>query len=297
MRNKYATIATSLLLATAACGGGEDQGDLIIRMSGEGAAKQGYPFVKDNETIAFVDGWQVRFSKFLVGLSEPTLATFDGAQAAPVPGTMVADLHLGDPIVTQFAGLEARRWDRFGFRIVAPGADARPLNAVAAEDIVRMAAGGFNYWVEGTASKGPQTYSFAWGLKNPTRNANCTNGLDGTDGFVVRPNTTTEAEITIHIDHMFWDTLGSEKANLRFDAIAGSSKDDLLINFEELAGQSLASPVGPGGQPVTDANGNAIAYNPGSVPLAAPNLAAFVLASSASQAHVNGLGLCTVSSL
>ncbi|MCG5053360.1 MAG: hypothetical protein KA712_10415 [Myxococcales bacterium] len=287
----------ALLAAVSACGSAEDTGDLVIRVSGEGAAKQGYPFVKNDATIAFIDGWSVRFTKFLIALAEPTLATSDGERANADPRAVVADLHKGDPVMIAFEALAARRWDRFGFKVVPPPLDARPLNDVATDDIARMAQGGFNYWIEGNARRGEEAYSFAWGLRNPTRNANCTNGLDGTDGFVVRPNTTTEGEITVHVDHLFWDTLGGERANLRFDAMAGAAGDDTHITFEELGLQSLANPRGPNGLAVTDTAGAPLAYNPGSVPLAAPHLAAFMLASAASQAHVNGLGLCTVSRL
>lgn len=284
-------------LCLAACGEAGGSGSLRVRVSGEGAAKLGYPFVKNNATIAFIDGWQVRFSKFLVALSEIRLATFDGEEAPASPGTAVADLHLGDPQVVELSNLAARRWDRFGFKIVAPDAGARLLNQVAPEDLTRMVAGGFNYLIEGSATRGPDTYTFSWGMKNPTRNANCTNGIDGTDGFVVKNNTTTDAEITIHVDHMFWDTLGTEIAKLRFDPIAGASRDDKVVTFDELRAQALSDLRGPDGTALRDASGGLVTYDPGTARLPEPTLAAFILASAASQAHVNGTGLCTVSAL
>lgn len=290
-------LLAAMAFTTIACGAADDRGDLVIHISGEGAAKLGYPFVKNNETIAFVDGWRVRFDKFLVGLAEVRLAATRGAEVSTGAQTMVADLRLGDPEVVRWTALEARRWDRFGFRIVAPQADARALNRVADADRARMTEGGFNYWIEGRAEKNGETFTFTWGLRNPTRNTSCTNGLDGTDGFVVRNHATAQGEITIHVDHLFWDTLGGEVSRLRFDAIAGASRDDFDVTFEELAAQSLASPRGRDGQPLLDERGQPLSYNPGSVPIGAPNLASFILASSASQAHVNGLGLCTVSRL
>lgn len=295
--NKPARALCLVVWTLVACGDGAGTGELVIRVSGEGAAKQGYPFLKNNETIAFADGWQVRFSTFLIGLSDIRLRNADGDEVTSGPDVFVADLRQGDPEIVRFSGLAARRWDRFEFRIVAPTMNARALGQVAPAAIARMVEGGFNYWIEGTASKGTLSYAFAWGLRNPTRNSSCTNGVDGTDGFVVRSNATTVGEITIHVDHTFWDTLGTERARLRFDALAGASRDDATIDFAELEAQALTDLRGPGGAPLVDDAGALIIYNPGSVPIGAPTLGAFVLASAASQAHVNGLGLCTVSRL
>jgi hypothetical protein len=301
-RIALAALAPLAPLAPLGCddGGGEGgggDGSLVIRVSGEGAAKNGYPYEKNGALIAFADGWSLRFSKYIASVGELRLASSDGSVAVEAPETYVADLHRGDPTVATYAGLAARRWDRFRFHVVAARPDAINLNGVDAADLARMVQGGYNYWVEGEATKGDRTVTFAWGLRNPTRNANCTSGVDGTDGFVIRNNATTGAELTIHIDHLFWTSLGTERAELRFDAIAAVAGDDDHVAFDELALQPLADLRAPGGGPLVDEAGAAVAYDPGSVPLAAPTLQAFMLASSASQAHVDGVGLCTVSSL
>ncbi len=132
---------------------------------------------------------------------------------------------------------------------------------------------------------------------NPTKNANCTNGLDNTDGIVIRANATTEAEITIHVEHLFWDSLGSELASLRFDAIAAVAGADKKVTTEEIAMQSLANLKDAQGMPLVDGNNMPIVYNPGSVPLKTQDLLSFIQASGASMAHLNGEGLCTISGL
>jgi hypothetical protein len=277
---------------------GVGTGTLLLRLSGEGAAKQGYPYTKDNgQRLEFVDGWTVRFSKFLVSVGELRLRASDGTEGFADEGSFVADIQKGDPEIARLPGLKARRWDRFSFRVIPPTAAARNLNGVAAADVERMISGGLNYWIEGTAAKAGETYSFRWGLANPTRNANCTNGTDNTDGFVVRNNATTVAEITVHVDHLFWDTLGTEQAKLRFEPIAGASRDDRDVSFAELAGQRLDNLLGRTGERLKNEAGQPLTYDPGSIPISAYNLQGFMLASSASQAHVNGVGLCTVSSL
>lgn len=290
--------AAFVLAALPACGSDDDgQGAVAIRVSGEGAAKQGYPFVKNGAEIAFADGWTLRFSKYLASVGELRLTSADDTVAFESKAVYVMDLHLGDPTIATFEGLPARRWERFGFRVVPPPPDAIKVGTVADEDLERMRREGYNYWLEGTAEKGGKAYSFAWGLANPTRATNCTSGIDGTEGIVVRKSTTTEAEITFHLDHLFWDTLGTERNNLRFDAIAAASTDDTVIAWEELASQSLADLRGLDGGPLVDAGGKPVVYNPGSVPLPAQTLQAFMLATAAGQAHLNGLGLCTISRL
>ncbi|WP_433927197.1 hypothetical protein AB3662_29400 [Sorangium cellulosum] len=289
----------AVLSGLLGCAGGEsgsDQGALALRVSGEEAAKKGYPLMKNGHELAFVDGWTVTFDKFIVSLGDIELRGADGVEAFKDESVYVADLRRGDPIIPVYEGLDARRWERFGLKILPATLDAVNLNGVSQADIERMASNGYNYWIEGAATKG-DTYTFSWGLVNPTRNSNCTNGLDGTDGFVVKSHAATEAELTVHVDHIFWDTLGSEVADLRFDAMAAAAGADEHIDFEELDAQRLSDLMDPGGGPLLDESGAPIVYNPGSIPLEARTLKHFVLAASASQLHINGLGLCTVSAL
>jgi hypothetical protein len=288
----------SILCAMVIGCGGEDTsggaGALAVRITGEDAAKTGFPVEEEGEAIAFADGWTVQFSKVLVSLGALDVRGADGAVAIESQGRWVADLHAGDASLPVFEGLAARRWERFGYEIAAPDASTVTLGGVAQADVQAMIDGKFNYWIEGTATKGGDTYTFAWGLSNATRNTRCTNGLDGTDGVVIRSNTTTEAEITIHLDHLFWDTLGTEEASLRFDALAAAAEADKEISLEDLATQKLSDLKGLDGMPLVDAEGKPVVYNPGSVPLASQDLLSFMLASSASMGHLNGEGLCTV---
>lgn len=272
-------------------------GSLAVRITGEDAAKTGFPVEEEGESIAFVDGWTVQFSKFLISFGKIDVQGADGTSGFNSTDKYVADLHAGDPSLPVIEGLTARRWERFSYEVSAPDAMAKPLGNVAAADIEAMTTGKYNYWIEGTAEKGADSIAFAWGISNPTKNANCTNGLDDTDGVVIRSNATTEAEITIHVEHLFWDTLGTEGAGLRFDAIAAVAGGDMSVTSEEIATQTLANLKGADGMPLKDDMGMPVIYNPGSVPLASQDLWAFIQASSASMAHLNGEGLCTINGL
>lgn len=273
------------------------KGTLAVRITGEDAAKTGFPVQEDMEMIAFEDGWTLQFSKFLISVGAIDVKGADGAVGSSSSDTYIADLHAADASLPEVASLEARRWERFSFQIKAPDATAKTVGTVDSADVQAMIAGKYNYWLEGTATKGAETIAFAWGLANPTQNANCTNGVDNTDGVVIRANATTEAEITIHVEHLFWDSLGSELASLRFDAIAAVAGADKKVTTEEIAMQSLANLKDAQGMPLVDGNNMPIVYNPGSVPLKTQDLLSFIQASGASMAHLNGEGLCTISGL
>lgn len=272
-------------------------GALAIRITGEDAAKTGFPVQEEGESIEFADGWTVQFSKFLIAFGAIDVRGADGATGVTSTDRFVADLHAGDATLPEFEGLAARRWERFTYEISAPDATAKKLGTVADSDVQAMIDGKFNYWVEGTATKGNESIGFTWGLTNPTKNANCTNGLDDTEGVVIRANATTEAEITIHVEHLFWDTLGSENASLRFDALAAVAGADKKVTTDEVATQMLANLKDASGMPLLDGAGMPVVYNPGSVPLKTQDLLSFMQASGASMAHLNGEGLCTINGL
>lgn len=275
----------------------EGTGSLAIRVTGEDAAKTGFPVDDDGEMIAFADGWSIQFTKFLFSFGAIDVKGADGAVGISSSEKYIADLHLGDGSVPEFGALAARRWESFSFQVTPADATAKVLGTIDEAAVQPMVTGKFNYWIEGTATKGAESVDFAWGIANPTKNANCTNGLDNTDGVVIRSNATTEAEITIHVEHLFWDTLGTEGASLRFDAIAAVAGADKKVTTEEIATQSLADLKDANGMPLMDGSGMPVVYNPGSVPLKSQDLLAFIQASSSSMAHLNGEGLCTISGL
>ncbi len=289
-------------LGSFGCSGDGDEtaagsGSLTITITGEDGAKDGFPFEEDGESIAFADDWTVKFSKLIVAVGNIELAGDDGKVAVASDERFIVDLHKSDGELATFDKLGARRWEKFSYEILAASEGMTNVNGVAAADITAMVDGGFNYWLAGTAEKGDAAYTFAWGLKNPTLNANCTNGSDDSAGLVITDNATTDGEMTFHVDHVFWSTLGTEDAQLRFDAIAAAGRDDMDISWEDLQGQKLADLVGLDGEPLVDEAGKPIVYNPGSIRLASQDLASFILASSSSLAHLNGEGLCTLSAL
>lgn len=296
-------IAVAALLLVGC--GEDDSGDgsLALRISGEGPAKEGYPFVKDGVELAFAEGWTVTFDHVVASVGDLQVATTDGDVAHESPARYLAELTTGDPTVLTLDALTARRWDRLSMAVLPADDTSVNVNGVDAAIVDRMTSEGLTYYYRGQASRDGMTYDFEFGLRNPTRNTDCTNGEDSTQGVVVRNGSLTETEITIHLDHMFWDTLGSQQLVLRFDAIAAADLPEVggdgdgLITFDELENQRLSDLRGLDGEPLVDAEGMPLTYNPASTPLSEPTLRGFILASTATQLHINGLGFCTIEAL
>jgi hypothetical protein len=284
-----------VLLISSACAS-DGAGDLVVRVSGEDAAKHGLPLEDDGETIAFADGWSLQFSKYLVAIADVTLTSSSGDRVED-PTVYVTDLHLADADIARFDSIAAVRWDGFSFAVRGPaeGDEVETRGSVAEADLAAMQAGGYDMIIAGTATKDERVVTFEWALANPSRNRDCTNGTDGSSGVIVRNNTVADAEITFHVEHMFWDTLGSEQNTQRFEAIAAMADDDGVIAFEDLRGQRLADLRDAEGETLLDEQGMPLVYNPGSVPV--DDLREFILAATRTEAHLNGEGLCTIEPL
>ena len=303
-RTILAASLTCLCMASSGCSDEQSgSGSLRFYISGEGPARDGYPFTKDGFELVFDEGWSIQFHHMVASVGRLRVATTDGEVAYDGQDTYLAELTTGDPVVLDLDDLTARRWDALDVQVVPAQDDAVLVNDVDAAIAETMRFDGLTYYYEGTAERDGMSFDFRFGLANPTRNTSCTNGNDDTQGVVVQNGSVTETELTIHLDHMFWDTLGSQQFLMRFDAMAAADDaavggdGDHVITLDELAAQRLSDLKGLDGAPLVDASGAAIVYDPGTTPLSEPTLRGFVLASTATQLHINGLGFCTIEAL
>jgi hypothetical protein len=185
----------------------------------------------------FVDGWTVRFTKFLVSVGQVSVNA-TGGTASTLPPLRVFNLHgtSGPVRVGSLTNVPARRQDLVGYRIAPPAADSVPGNSGAtAGDVTAMRSGGFSLWVEGTATKpGRATpITFRWTFSNTVDYTRCE--LEGAFGVAVPTSGTADVQLTIHGDHFFYDRVG-EGAQLRFEDIAAADRDmDNMVTLEELA--------------------------------------------------------------
>lgn len=233
MTRKTAMFPRPLLLLAAlltACGG---TGTVRFTTYGEDFIEQGIP------SSEVVDGWGVSFSRFLVVIGEVQLADHAGTVAGAQQVPKVFDLVLPGPAeVEVFADVAAQRWDAVSFAI-APVETAIAGNA-SAEDTLWMTTARASVHVEGIAARGAEERRFTWTFTSNTLYDACDAGELGA-GVVLPVSGEENVELTIHGDHLLYDDLIGDDAELRFDAIAAAdvSPADGVVTLEELRAVDL----------------------------------------------------------
>jgi hypothetical protein len=291
LASRYPFIALALALPLGACGGEGGQGSVIVAASGEEAAEVGYPTSTGPDAIAFADGFTLTFSKVVVSLGHLRLDAADGDSANVDTEPVIVDLTLGRTALWELEGVPSRRWDRVSYARLPAMSGARNVNAAPA-DVDEMIASGASLLVAGTATDGTSAYDFSFAFTRTVENGACTNGMDETDGIIVSENATTEAEITIHLDHLFFDSFATDEPSLRFEPMAAMADEGGAITLDALAGQELAALVDRDGMPLEDEAGGPIVYDPGPLALPTDDLAAYVRAAAVTTGHFNGEGHC-----
>ena len=82
-----------------------------------------------------------------------------------------------------------------------------------------MVDGGFSVYIAGSATKGEEVKTFAWGFATRTQYKACESEA------LVKAATSATVQLTIHGDHLFYDDLFSETPSVRFDLIAAADGD------------------------------------------------------------------------
>ncbi len=210
------------------------EGTVEVRAWGEDFIEQGIPA----EELA--DGWMIEFERFEVTISDISIAESTLDDPAPV--------NLAEP--SDGAGHELGR-------TLAPTGGYED----ASFEITRVE-------VVGSASNaGGETKTFTWVFDEPTRYTDCETTTR------VESEGVAEFQITVHADHLFYDSLVAEEPDLRFQPIADADADaNGEVTAEEL------SAAGLGG------------YDPGN--LAIDDLWSFLAAQAGSMGHIDGEGHC-----
>lgn len=275
-------IVPTLALGLFGCGAGT--GSAKFTTWGEAYIEDGIPAGDEG----FVDGWSIRYEKFLVAFHGISVAASDGAVGATMEGSKLVDnVVRGRKDLVEFDGLEARAWDRVGYQI-KPATASSELVGATAEDRDRMVANGWSIYVSGTASTGTVSKSFAWGFALATQYHDCLQPAESgaeLEGIVVVEGSTDVSELTTHGDHFFYDRLKASPdpavmTSLRFAEKAAADADgDGAITLEELR----AAPI------------DVRRYDPSGFD--APTLGAFVTALGRTVGHFRGEGECSLSAL
>lgn len=286
-------VLLGIACVTPGCGDGTtSDGEVRVNLSGEEAAVVGYPVGTGEDEIAFEDGFTMQFDKVLVAFERFELNGADGASADLDADPIVADLSRGNPEGWVFEGVPSRRWEDVRYVYAPPTMESRNINGVAEADLTEMVDNGYSIWIAGTASD--DTESFRFDIRLPLRvsNVGCLNGVDETDGLVVPNNGVVNAEVTVHLDHFFFDTYATDDALLRFEPWAAVAGEDGIITLDDLAGQSLSDLRDRNDDPILDNNGAPLVYDPGPLDIDESNLRDYVIAAATTTGHFNGEGHC-----
>jgi len=201
----------------------------------------------------FIDGWTVRYEHLVVNFANIVVADQAGVVAASMPGSKLFDNHVPDvKSIVDFDGLPAKAYANVSYDIVPPTEDGEVGPEVDRKLRRKMIDEGYAVYVEATATRAAEELHYAWGFEISTHYQDCHSEQGGRDekGFVIRNNSSIEAQLTTHGDHLYYDRLQSSPdpsvpTSLRFDAIAAADADgDGEILLDELAGVSMAKLVG-----------------------------------------------------
>jgi len=255
---------------------------------GEAYIEDGIPADPEGEA-GFVDGWDLRYDKFLVNFHGITVADADGNVGAKASKSYFVDnTKPNRKQLIVFSDLEAKAWEAVSYQIKPAEAKAVVISGDA-EDLAMMVGAGYSIYVEGSATKESVTKTFHWGFTTATQYEGCHHEEEGKDtlGIVVTNGSTDTSELTTHGDHFFYDRLQESpdpkiKTRLRFDEKAAA--DDGGNADGEITLQEMSElPI------------DITKYNPSG--LHAPSIGAFVMSLARTVGHFRGEGECKVSEL
>ncbi len=234
-RTRLPRAASVLALAAIACGPERGQGEVTFTTWGEDYIEEGLP------SSAFLDGWSVKYSRFLVVYRSVTVADDAGDLVASLERPLVFDMTKkaqGTPKTLATFELEAKPWPNVSYQVGPITADAEPGELATQADVDLLQAEGASIHVEGTAtSPSGEEKTFSWSFAPATLFQGCHGMQDGkeVEGVLVTQGGRQEVELTVHGDHLFYDDLQSEQGGPRFQAYADADANgDGEVTLQEL---------------------------------------------------------------
>lgn len=288
-KNLHFVPTLSLLgVALAGCPTSAGTGTLTIGVSGEEAATGGYPA----GDIAFRDGWTMQFDHIFAAVGDVALEEGDVEFVVDETIRVVDLAEAAELTYGTVTGVPAQRWSNFVYHLSVPTASSPRVGRVTAEDVSQMVASGSTLRMVGSATHPTHgVYTFDVSIPAEVHMSGCESGRDGTAGIVVPTNAIYETQLTLHLDHFFFDSARAEEPNLRFEAWAAVAGADRNVTYAELANQSLADLRGIDGMPLMD-GATPVVYEPPATGLPMQNLQAFLLDQALTIGHFEGEGHC-----
>ncbi|MBX3209420.1 MAG: hypothetical protein KF764_30585 [Labilithrix sp.] len=244
---KKIALAALVALVSAGCSDSSDadgKGAVTFTTWGEEFIEQEIPPKDDAGEVIVEDGWTIKFTKFLVVISEVSVGEDGKEPVAKLATPKLFDMHAPGPKpLVAFTDLPAKAYTHVSYAIAPQAASAELGGGATEADKQLMVQNGYSIYVEGSTIKDATTKTFAWGFTTSTLYDRCKGEISGkeTEGVVVTNGGNDAVELTIHGDHFFYDDLQSPDAKVRVDNIANADADgDGKVTLEELAAVDLA---------------------------------------------------------
>lgn len=234
MHSSKASFVVSLCVLVFACNdpassGG--RGTEIVTTYGEAYIEDRIP-ADPTGAAGFVDGWEVKYHKFLVNFHEVTFKDDQGNVGYRLPKPIFFDNTKkgasGDKVLAEFQ-LDAQAWPDVSYQIAPAVADETLGEGADPADHQMMVENGYSLYVDAVATKtaadgSQRTKTFKWGFKTATQYQQCQQTEDGQNrfGVILTNGGTDTTQLTTHGDHLYYDRLQSSpdpavKTLLRFD--------------------------------------------------------------------------------
>lgn len=281
MRIGYRAVA-ALSLAIWSCGDDEGNGSLRVRLVPEETIVDGLIMGQDEENTR---DYGVTYSKYVIAVGRVKVASTGAGEERSDPTGYIADLRqLGEeglPLIT-FDDLPAGQWDQFGFETPLAAAGFQKLGTVSDADVQTMINEQLTYWIAGTV-QAPTPVSFEFKIPVASVYTRCEN--DGEPGIAVTSDRTATADLTIHGDHLWFDSLARGDETTVTRRAGWLLKADLdgnkMVTTEELK-QARADTLFPSSE----------GYDVSGGPFPVVTAYDFVRGQLSSQGHLNGEGEC-----
>ncbi len=222
-------LLAALVMSAWGCGEEEavGEGTLSLEIWGEEYIEEEIP------AADFEDGWGITYTKFLVNVSDIAAAQDGSDPSLTAPEAKIWDMTMVGPHAIAQADVEAGDYTHTAY-VIAPADGTSAAGNAAPADVQLMNDNGYSVYVEGSATDGTVTKTFAWAFDTATTYDPCHSIGALEDGG------TATIQLTIHGDHLFYDSAVSSDPVLRFAEIALADADgDDAVTQAELAAFSL----------------------------------------------------------
>ena len=206
-------------------------GTLKVTLWGEEFIETGIPAEE------FADGYAINYHKFLVNIKDIKVAQSgdhpDNDEMFELPASKIWDVTKKGPTLLGKKELSAGEYNHTSYKVTQASKDSIAGNA-SKKDVDFMKKNGYSMYVEADATDGKISKHFAWGFKYNALYDPCKSTGSVKDGKEAT------VQVTIHGDHLFYNSAVSHEPDLMFTEIAkADGDDDGEVTQAELEGYAI----------------------------------------------------------